>query len=347
MPKILIVDDYTRDRISLLEYFETKGWEATAASSGEDALRLVNSSFHVVLLDWRLALGDVSGWYVLSELRAREDLKQLAVVIYSEYLSDDAVREVKAHGADDYFLKAAPLETLEEKLLPVVKRRNPGLAAGQPKLRVFLCHASQDKQLVRKLSRRLRQDGHSPWLDEEQLVGGQDWDLEIKRAVRSSDIVVVCLSQTAVGKTGYLQKELRQALDIADEQPEGSIFIIPVKFNSCDVPDRLRRWQWIDLRERGGYRETPQISQQHTAYKTPNNRAVIRSLSFSIVPYPLWDIPKNIAFWENPLDGYDKEARGPVRPRIDKGQTPRHGEPACTASAILRVARLVRGARVR
>ena len=57
-----------------------------------------------------------------------------------------------------------------------------------------------------------------PWLDEKKLLGGQDWDLEIRRALRRSDAVVICLSQRSISKVGYVNKEIKRALDIADEQ---------------------------------------------------------------------------------------------------------------------------------
>ncbi|MBA4379286.1 MAG: hypothetical protein C0393_01105 [Anaerolinea sp.] len=48
------------------------------------------------------------------------------------------------------------------------------------KLRVFLCHSSADKPTVRELYRKLLSEGWiDPWLDEENLLGGQDWDMEI------------------------------------------------------------------------------------------------------------------------------------------------------------------------
>jgi hypothetical protein len=110
--------------------------------------------------------------------------------------------------------------------------------------RVFLCHSSGDKAQVRDLYRRLRNDGFHPWLDEEDLLPGQDWSHEISKAVRASIIVLVCLSKTSITKAGYVQREIRYALDVADEQPDGTIFLIPVRLEECDVPERLRRWHW-------------------------------------------------------------------------------------------------------
>jgi hypothetical protein len=53
-------------------------------------------------------------------------------------------------------------------------------------LRVFLCHSSGDKLVVRNLYARLKADGFDPWLDTENLVAGQDWRREIEIAVRTS-----------------------------------------------------------------------------------------------------------------------------------------------------------------
>lgn len=126
-------------------------------------------------------------------------------------------------------------------------------------LRVFLCHSSGDKVTVRRLYNRLNKEGIDVWLDEQKLLPGQDWNREITKAVRSSDVVLVCLSRGSVNKTGYVQKEIKYALDIADEQPdeqpEDTIFVIPLKLEECEVPERLRRWQWLNFFERNGYEQ--------------------------------------------------------------------------------------------
>ena len=115
------------------------------------------------------------------------------------------------------------------------------------KLRVFLCHASQDKAIVRELYERLtNEDWVDPWLDEEKLLPGQDWDMEIEKAVEAADVVIVCASSRSVTKEGYIQRELKFALDIALEKPEGTIFIIPLRLDDCDMPRRLRSWQYVD-----------------------------------------------------------------------------------------------------
>ena len=120
-------------------------------------------------------------------------------------------------------------------------------------LKVFLCHASGDKPAVRALYQRLLRDGVDAWLDREKLLPGQDWQSEIPKAVRESDVVIVCLSNKSITKEGYIQKEIKFALDIETEKPEGTIFLIPARLEECLVPGQLASWQWVDLFEADGY----------------------------------------------------------------------------------------------
>jgi hypothetical protein len=61
-------------------------------------------------------------------------------------------------------------------------------------LKVFLCHAHADRDRVRGLYARLTKDGVDAWLDKAKPCGersrtilpGQDWELEIRKAVRES-----------------------------------------------------------------------------------------------------------------------------------------------------------------
>jgi hypothetical protein len=82
-------------------------------------------------------------------------------------------------------------------------------ASGYGSLSVFLCHSSADKPVVRDLYRKLKADALNPWFDEENILPGQDWDLEINKAVRESDSVIVCLSRSSVTKEPSVPTFLR------------------------------------------------------------------------------------------------------------------------------------------
>ena len=43
------------------------------------------------------------------------------------------------------------------------------------------------------------------------------------------------------------------ALDVADELPEGTIFLIPLKLENCKIQERLLRLHWVNYFEEDGY----------------------------------------------------------------------------------------------
>lgn len=120
-------------------------------------------------------------------------------------------------------------------------------------LKVFLCHASADKPKVRELYRYLKRRGIQPWLDAENLIPGHKWEEEIPKALDTSDAIVICLSKNSVDKEGYVQTEISFALNKALQIPEGRIFLIPARLEECEVPYGLKKYQWVDLFDEGGY----------------------------------------------------------------------------------------------
>ena len=134
---------------------------------------------------------------------------------------------------------------------------------------IFLAHASEDKDAVRRLYSQLKSSGLRPWLDEIDLLPGQNWPVEIPNAIDRSDIFIACLSKRSVQKQGYVQKEFRLALNEYAERPPGSIYLIPAKLDDCEVPDlqlphmgiSLRDIQWIELWKENGFERLVNVIQ--------------------------------------------------------------------------------------
>jgi hypothetical protein len=115
------------------------------------------------------------------------------------------------------------------------------------RLRIFLSYSWEDKERVMQIHDLLEAAGAEPWIDREEIRGGADWELSIKRQMHDSQRVVIFLSQASLQKVGYAWAEIRMAARIAEEQPEGTPFIIPVKLDDCALPDLLSRWNSIEL----------------------------------------------------------------------------------------------------
>jgi len=115
-------------------------------------------------------------------------------------------------------------------------------------IQIFLAHASEDKPAVLALYNRLKQAGYKPWLDEEDLIPGQIWRDEIPKAIKASQIFLACLSAKSA-KQGYIQRELRIALDTLGQMLPGTIFFIPMRLEECEIPDLRSAEVGLNLRD--------------------------------------------------------------------------------------------------
>lgn len=123
-------------------------------------------------------------------------------------------------------------------------------------LKAFLSYGSPDLKRVQRLYRRLRELGWiEPWFnkDTDDLSAGEHWETVVPEKIRSSDVVVICLSSRSVRRIGFFQTEIGRALLLQEQQPEGTSFISPVKLDECDVPTRLSKWQCAELFRRRGF----------------------------------------------------------------------------------------------
>ena len=128
------------------------------------------------------------------------------------------------------------------------------MTSSKRQLHIFLIYAHSDKKAVRKLYKCLAQNRMHAWLDEKDLLPGQNWKHEIRHAILRSDVVIVCLSRQFNKQGGFRHEELKIALQKAKAFPEGEIFLIPARLEKCDMPVPLRQWQRVDLFEPDGYK---------------------------------------------------------------------------------------------
>ena len=128
-------------------------------------------------------------------------------------------------------------------LIDGLAKVSPNAESGESRMEVFLCHSSSDKRAVRNLWETLKADGFALWLDEKELLPGQNWQSEISKAINRAGAIIVCLSNGSINKEGYLQREIKMVLDKASEMPDDTIFLIPARVEECLVPRRLQDFQ--------------------------------------------------------------------------------------------------------
>lgn len=150
-------------------------------------------------------------------------------------------------GDNSSLNKSASTERQIEKMSAATFQSVVGSESAGSKLIPFLCYAKENSTPVREFRERLRGENWiDPWYDEEDILPGQKWEGSVTNAVHNSHAVIIFLSSIAVRTEGFFHKELKLALDAASEKPDGTIFIIPIRLDVCNVPERLQPYQYVD-----------------------------------------------------------------------------------------------------
>ncbi len=112
----------------------------------------------------------------------------------------------------------------------------------------FLSYAHEDAASAQRLNNDLVSAGALIWFDREALQPGERWIPAIRRGIRTSRYFLALLSSRSVSKKGFVQNEIREALDVLSEYPDDEIYLIPLRLDEC-IPthDRLLELQWVDL----------------------------------------------------------------------------------------------------
>lgn len=117
---------------------------------------------------------------------------------------------------------------------------NPGV--------VFISYAREDARHADRLYMDLRAAGIDAWLDTRCLMPGQNWKREITRVIRGAAYFLALISQHSINKRGFVQSEVKRALQVMTEVPNDQIFLIPVRLDECHPADEeLQDINWVDL----------------------------------------------------------------------------------------------------
>lgn len=142
---------------------------------------------------------------------------------------------------------------------------------------IFISYAREDNDKVVELRSHLAVRGYAPWMDKFDIIGGEDWERAMVRAVRQCDFFLFCASRNSVNKRGAIQREIKEALDVWKERLEDDIFFIPVRLEPCEIPSQIRRFQWIDLFGPDGLRQIERsITAGLTRLESPNSSSEVR-----------------------------------------------------------------------
>jgi len=114
--------------------------------------------------------------------------------------------------------------------------------------RLFISYAHQDLGTAKRIYRDLSNVGHKPWLDKYDLKPGEDWKAGIAREISRCHFFLALLTRHSLTKRGYVQMELRTALETLQLYPSPKRYLIPIRLEECyPADDRLAALHWVDL----------------------------------------------------------------------------------------------------
>jgi len=104
---------------------------------------------------------------------------------------------------------------------------------------VFISYVHEDSLEVNRLQRALEAAGIRVWLDTADLWPGENWQTKIKQAITDHALVfLACFSRKSLArKKSYQNQELNLAIDQIRLRPPDEPWLIPVRFDDCDIPD--------------------------------------------------------------------------------------------------------------
>ena len=203
--RLLVVDDEESLRITTAAIFEKEGYIVDTASSGDEAVELLNKAdYDLVLTDLHMEGGD--GLSVLNQIRRHAPLT--ISVVLTGFASVESAIAALQEGAYDYLVKPCDIDTMKHTIRRGVEHRRLMLA--EQKARTDL------KQLNLDLEQRI----------EERTAELTRLNAELAEANRAKDIFLATLSHElrtpltpVVGwikllRSGALdEKSIAQALD--------------------------------------------------------------------------------------------------------------------------------------
>ena len=174
--------------------------------------------------------------------------------------------------------------------------------------KVFISYSRADESIVRRICQDLDLRDIDYWRDVKEIKVGDSISEKIEEGLQDSSYFCLCLSKASVTRA-WVIREYRTALNIQLCKSSGTMRILPLLLEKCDIPDLLLDIRYADFTE--SY--APGMQQLLEGLGLPNGLTRIRTFD---VPYA--DLIAHIEETE-PLESFLEAANGwpsPQRPEI-------------------------------
>lgn len=130
--------------------------------------------------------------------------------------------------------------------------------AGEKQKKAFISYSRVNKDFATKLAKGLRSEGYDIWFDLMDIPPGARWDDYVESALQECPIFMIILTPASIASEN-VKDEIGYAIDHGKR-------ILPILLEECDVPLRLRRFQYVDFTTKSfdqGYENAKELLNDH------------------------------------------------------------------------------------
>jgi len=115
--------------------------------------------------------------------------------------------------------------------------------------KVFLSYAREDIEIARRIYEELNnEEDINIWFDEESLSPGDSWEPLIESEISNRDYFILLYSSKSVNKIGFVNAEIKTALQEAKKRNDEQKFIVPLRLDNCEMPyNDIRKYHYVDM----------------------------------------------------------------------------------------------------
>lgn len=110
-------------------------------------------------------------------------------------------------------------------------------------MRLFISYGHKESEICKRIYQALKDRGHQPWFDEDQIRFGHDWRERLANGIEASNSVVACLSQYSTREKGVCLDELAISVGVKGGN------IVSILLDDVNPPSAVSHRQWLDMRD--------------------------------------------------------------------------------------------------
>lgn len=110
-------------------------------------------------------------------------------------------------------------------------------------MRLFISYGHKESEICKRIYQALKELGHQPWFDEDQIRFGHDWRERLANGIEASNSVVACLSQYSTREKGVCLDELAISVGVKGGN------IVSILLDDVNPPSAVSHRQWLDMRD--------------------------------------------------------------------------------------------------